>query len=185
MSPYTLQGIAVDVVEKICCDLRRSERIKAKKLYMAAMNCYYDEAATAIDNLEIEMIKNNDLPNSTPKEDLSLCGICKNIKLRRNGFFFHAGDDWMHLRLFVCTECMSLLSMQRTLHELCYECREHLPDGCCEPSLIGDLWDTISRFEKAHSNLFNKLPPSTNEECLYPGSLNPGVGNWLEKHKIE
>ena len=171
-----------DTVEEICSNLRQRNWPNAKKIYQAHTNCGYEEASNVIDNLEIEMIKNNEFPDRPPEEALALCGVCKNLKLRK-GVFLHGIDEWIHWRLYVCSECMTTLPMQKSLHELCYECREHLPEGCIDPGLEEELGDMIIRFEKAHAILFNKLPPSTTPDYQYPGSLSRNLDNWLKEHK--
>lgn len=114
------------------------------------------------------------------------CGVCRAEKQR--GLFFHACDDWLHLRLFVCSECGEAIAVQRTAHELCYECVQDVPDSqlaALSPvSHFHDLVDAIRAFERSHARLFAVLPATEDASDAHPGSLHPECSKWCERHGI-
>ena len=112
-----------------------------------------------------------------------VCGICKHEKLQREGHLFHSCNDWLHIRLFICSECLEGIALQRSLHELCYECDEHNMSAAdyfdlSKPRLkthLDDLIEAIEMFDKAHAGLFEKLPFTTDRDCVHPGSTEPNL----------
>lgn len=112
-----------------------------------------------------------------------VCGICKHEKPRWKGKVFHACDDWLHARLFVFNKCLEDVALQRSLHEFCYECAEHIvskPEytDLSKPPLptrFDDLVAAIEAFEEAHASLFEKLPASTDRDRVHPGSTHPDL----------
>jgi len=118
-----------------------------------------------------------------------VCGICKHQKLRRNGHLFHSYDDWLHIRLFICSECLEGIALQRSLHELCYECDERNVSTADYTDLskpprkthYDDLVEAIETFDKTHAGLFEKLPVTTDLDCVHPGSTHPDQKKWREK----
>jgi len=115
-------------------------------------------------------------------DKLELCGICRKPFPRHEGLVYYGTDDWLLHRLFICTTCEASLLIQRTVHEMCYECIESFPEGYVKAGLIGKLQDAFARFEEAHARIFNRLPATTEEEPYYPGSLNADFEKWLEKN---
>jgi hypothetical protein len=113
---------------------------------------------------------------------LELCGICRKPSPRHKGLVYYGTDDWLLHRLFICHSCEANLLIQRTHHELCYECIESFPEVYVEAGLIGELQNAFDEFEKAHASIFDRLPATTEEEPLYPGSLNADFEKWLEKN---
>src|SRR5687767_11537200 len=96
---------------------------------------------------------------------LMICTICH--KEISSGKTFHACDDWLHWRMFICNVCLDKAPMQRSAHEQCYECLEHLTlDEMADLSkqlnsrLIA-LDNAIRGFEHAHAKLFAALPITT------------------------
>jgi len=95
----------------------------------------------------------------------------------------------MHTRLFICRECLENVAVQRSYHEFCYECEEHIPmqeltDLTKDPTESARwfaLGTAIMNFEKSHGDLFQKLPATTDPDCVHPGSLHEGVKKWREK----
>ncbi|MFC1676623.1 hypothetical protein ACFL3G_06125 [Planctomycetota bacterium] len=121
---------------------------------------------------------------------MSICGICKCEK--PSGLMFHATDDWLHTRLFICDSCMKDLAMQKSLHELCYECSEHLSmqelADTSKARFIA-LDNAIRNFEKSHSTMFEQLPVSVDPDCVHPGSIHPNLkklrNNFMPHHRNE
>jgi hypothetical protein len=76
---------------------------------------------------------------------------------------------------------------------MCYECCEHIVPAPEFTDLAKDptehmrwavLGDAIRNFEKSHAALFEKLPTTTDPDCMHPGSLLPEeVKKWREKYK--
>ncbi|MCK4827144.1 hypothetical protein KA005_66045, partial [bacterium] len=110
---------------------------------------------------------------------MPICGICEQGKTSWHGQVFHAVEECAHKRLFICGECMENVAVQRSYHEMCYECQEHL--SLQEVSNISKdpqyRWmvfgDVIRDFEKSHAALFEKLPATTDRDCIHLGSLHP------------
>jgi hypothetical protein len=120
-----------------------------------------------------------------------VCGICKQEKPRRNGHLFFACSDLLHTRLFICSECLGNVALQRSLHEFCYECVEHIVSKpeytdlskAPVPTRFDDLVTAIGAFEKAHASLFEELPGATDLDCVHPGSTHPDVKKWRERFR--
>ncbi|MFC1461365.1 hypothetical protein ACFLQR_02460 [Verrucomicrobiota bacterium] len=98
------------------------------------------------------------------------CAICNVEKLPgKQTTFFHACDDHSHYRLFICDDCFKKTPMQRTLHEVCYECRKHLSlEEECErdPQTRLDVLDrAIEDFENSHAALFKTVPSSDDPDA--------------------
>ena len=117
-----------------------------------------------------------------------LSGICKVEKPPRDGgWIFHACDDFLHLRLYICGGCLSNISVQRSLHELCYECDQHhtmhdLCDLSKESSAqFREINRAIKGFETSHATMFDALPASSDWECVHPGSLHPDLKHFRDK----
>ena len=110
---------------------------------------------------------------------MHVCGICRvEAKPQERGFFFHACDDWLHLRLFVCDECLKSLPLQRSLHEMCGECVEHLTtaDLCDlrrEPNTrFATLAAAIREFDSSHADPLALVPWSADPDSVHLGTLH-------------
>ena len=118
---------------------------------------------------------------------LPVCCVCGS-ELAERGLFFHAHDDWMHWRIYVCHECLERIPQQRSLHEQCWECAE--PPIEQTPEMIStdqinprfsDLASAIDSFEKCHCDLFSSLPFSNDGRDCHPGSTNQMLYEWKKR----
>lgn len=127
---------------------------------------------------------------------MPICGICKQEKQNRyqDGIFFHTGDDWLYMRLFICNECMEHVAVQQSYHELCYECgyedgeqfstEEIAKRQGRSATRLQVLKKAIRDFEKFHEDILKHTPTSTDPDCMHPGSLHDGVRRWREKYML-
>lgn len=117
---------------------------------------------------------------------MPLCGICK--AERERGSYFHAFSECMHRRMFICRDCGETIPMQRSYHELCYECTGPISDeqiagaeGMAIPQVV-TLGQKIQGFERSHAALFEVLPCTVGIDDVHPGSLSPNLREWRERH---
>lgn len=120
-----------------------------------------------------------------------VCAVCKKrIEDQRDGLYFHACDDWLHFRLFLCSACSEKVPMQTSLHEQCCECSEppiQPRDARDDPSpRFHDLSRAIKGFEQVHNSLFAVVPFTSLEdapEATHPGSANLySIKRWCDKY---
>ena len=88
---------------------------------------------------------------------MPVCAVCKtNSPGRPNGLFFHAVDDWRHIRLFLCSTCLANTPLQHSIREQCFECSEPPPMVKERQSAdeinprFTELCTAIKRFEGCH-----------------------------------
>jgi len=115
---------------------------------------------------------------------MPVCAVCKKRTSEKDGLFFHACDDWLHLRLFVCRGCQESMPLQQSLHEMCYECVAHL--SCAESGDPHNAWfaildRAIGGFEQSHEAMLKVLPFSAGTDCVHPGSTSPWMEKWRDR----